>query len=57
MIVESQEEGTFRLHPNVDMNTWYSVGHVVGEIDDGDDDGDNDDEWLWQAYNHDEEKR
>jgi hypothetical protein len=55
MIVESQEEGTFQIHPDVKLNTWYDVGHVLGEIDDGDDDGDNDDEWLWQAYNHEED--
>ena len=54
MIVESQEEGIFRLKSDIEINTWYPVGHVVGEIDDGDDDGDNDEEWLWQAYNHDE---
>ncbi|KAL3940959.1 MAG: hypothetical protein SGARI_000775 [Bacillariaceae sp.] len=57
MIVESHEVGTFRLQPDIKLNTWYNVGHVLGDIDDGDDDDDgenNEDEWLWQAYNHDE---
>jgi hypothetical protein len=56
MLIESQEEGTFRLNSDVQLNTWYDVGTVLGEIDDGDDDDDADDngEWLWQAYSHEE---
>ena len=67
MIVESHDEGDFRLrgsgndddkgkiiielNANIKLNEWYDVGHVIGEIDDGDDDdGLPDEEWLWQAY-------
>jgi hypothetical protein len=54
MIVESHEEGTFKLADSVKLDEWYDVGHVIGEIDDGDDDDDDHhgDEWLWQAYSY-----
>ena len=48
---------------NVDdlqLNTWYDVGTVIGSIDDDDndddDDADEEEEWLWQAYSHSLEK-
>ena len=56
MIVETHDEGDFRLIGNdkneIKLNEWYDVGHVIGSIDDGDDDDDDNDneEWLWQAY-------
>ncbi|KAL3913852.1 MAG: hypothetical protein SGILL_006327 [Bacillariaceae sp.] len=58
MIVESQEVGVFKIRPDITLNEWYDVGHVLGEIDDGDDDDDGDDneEWLWQAYSHEEKE-
>lgn len=48
---------------NVDdlqLNTWYDVGTVIGSIDDDDnnddDAADEEEEWLWQAYSHSLEK-
>ena len=70
MIVESHDEGDFRfLHGEssgdsegtppitIRLDEWYDVGQTIGLIDDGDDDDDDDDdteEWLWQAYSHQE---
>jgi len=43
--------GKISINTNIKLNEWYDVGHVIGEIDDGDDDdGIPDEEWLWQAY-------
>lgn len=55
MIVETHEEGDFLLDDSIHLDQWYPVGHDIGTIDDGD--GDEDipaEEWLWQAYSHNE---
>ena len=53
MIVESHDEGEFSLVPKIRLGEWYSAGETIGAIDDGDDDGEEED-WLWQAYSHEE---
>ena len=57
MIVESHDEGDLSLAPKIRLGEWYNVGETLGWIDDGDDDGDDQDEWLWQAYSHEEGER
>jgi hypothetical protein len=59
MIVEAHDEGIFKIADGIVLDEWYDVGHVIGEIDDGDDvdaDDDEDDDhnrvWLWQAHYH-----
>ncbi|KAG7353972.1 hypothetical protein IV203_003328 [Nitzschia inconspicua] len=52
MLVESQEEGSFRRKLDIKLGMWYNVETVVGEIDDGDMDDPSEDKWLWQAYSH-----
>jgi pyruvate/2-oxoglutarate dehydrogenase complex dihydrolipoamide acyltransferase (E2) component len=54
MIVEAHDEGTIQFRKDINVGQWYDVGHVIGEIDDGDEDGDEVD-WLWQAYSHEED--
>ena len=58
MIVESHDEGDFVLEEKateaIKMGEWFEVGETIGTIDDGENDDDNDEEWLWQAYSHEE---
>lgn len=56
MIVEAHDEGTLKIHENIQLNVWYDVGHSVGEIIDEEDDDDTVNDWLWQAYSYTEEK-
>lgn len=57
MLIESQEEGIFRVHSsNLQINKWYDVGTVIGEVDDHDEGDPSEEEWLWQAYSHEPEE-
>ena len=54
MIVEAHDEGSLEINQDIKVGQWYEVGTEIGIIDDGDDDGDDEDQWLWQAYSHEE---
>jgi len=64
MIVEAHDEGKLIIYEDFanaagtgaeeDSSAWLDVGQVIGEIHDDDDDVAETNEWIWQAYTHDE---
>jgi hypothetical protein len=58
MLVEAHEVGTVKIYDSVQLDKWYDVGEVIGEIDDGDEEDDSDSsEWIWQGYTYNEEEK
>jgi hypothetical protein len=58
MLIEAHEEGTVKIYDSVQLDKWYDVGEVIGEIDDGDEEDDSvASEWIWQGYTHNEEEK